>query len=265
MICRIINCLFFIYIFSFSNLVYSQEAEIIFKKEYSKISFIIQPSKLNGFYVSSNNSPTINFNNTYSSQFGFAYNFGQSKNFNFKTGIIAKVFRPSFDIIISKEDLDVGFDYSNQLTQFDLANQYVLSEIIGSEYFYSVSNKLNCVIGIGISLDIRTGGGQDLLFIGVNDFNTDDYKRILIIDSNEQQITGSIDVSFGLNYKSKFGLIQFTVFNNSQLLSYPKTGVYQFVNLSNSQTKTGVYNVKGNYFGFSLSISPKKGWLKGKS
>lgn len=264
MICRIINYLFFACIFSFSNLIYSQEAEKLFKNDYSKISLIIQPAKLKGFYVSPNTSPTISFNNTFSFQFGFAYNFAQYKNFNFKTGIIAKVFRPSFDIIISNEDLNAGYDYSNELTQFDLANQYVFSEILGAEYFYPLSDKLNAVLGLGISLDIRTGGGNDLLFVGVNDYNTNEYKRILIIDSNEQQITSSADVSLGLNYKAEFGLIQLTVFNNSQLLSYPKTGVYQFVNLNNNQTKTGVYNVKGNYFGFSLTFSPKKSWYKKK-
>jgi len=247
---------------AFSNLIYSQEAERLFKEDYSKIGVVLQPAMLKGAYVSQNTSPTIDFVNTFSPQFGFVYNFAQYKNFNFKTGIIAKGFRPSFDIIISNEDINAGYDYSAELTQFDLSNQYVLSESIKAEYFYSLSNKLNIVLGAGVSLDIRTGGGNDMLFVGVNDFNTNEYKRILIIDSNEQQITGSTDISLGLNYKAKFGLIQFEVFNNSQLLSYPKTGIYQFVNLKNNQTKTGVYNVKGNYSGFSLTFSPKKRWIK---
>lgn len=260
---RIINYLFFVCIF-FSNLIYSQEAEKLFKNEYSKISILIQPAKLKGFNVASNTAPIIDFNNTSSIQFGFSYNFAQSKNFNFKTGIVAKGFRPSFDIIISKEDLNFGFDYSNELTQFDLSNQYIISEIFATEYFYPLSKKLNVVIGLGISLDLRTGGGNDLLSVAVYDYNTNEYKDILLIDSIEQQITGSADVSLGLNYKAKFGLIQFTVFNNSQLLSNPKTGVYQFSKLSNNKTSIGVYNVTGNYFGFSLSVSPKKGWLKAK-
>lgn len=264
MICRIINFLVFVGIIIFSNLIYSQEAERLFKEDYSKIGFILQPAILKGSYVSDNTSPTINFVNTFSPQFGFVYNFAQYKNFNFRTGIVAKVFRPSFDIIISNEDLNAGYDYSNELTQFDLSNQYVLSESIKAEYFYPLSKKINVVLGVGVSLDIRTGGGNDVLFIGVHDFNANEYKRILIIESNEQQITGSNDISLGFNYKAKFGLIQFEIFNNSQLLSYPKTGVYQFVNLKNNQTKTGVYNVKGNYSGFSLTFSPKKQWLKKK-
>jgi hypothetical protein len=261
MICRIINFVLFVCIIIFSNFIHAQEAEKLFKEDYSKIGFVIQHATLKGSYVSDNSSPTINFVNTFSPQFGFVYNFAQYKNFNFKTGIVAKLFRPSFDIIISNEDLNAGYDYSTELTQFDLSNQYVLSQLIKAEYFYPLSKRLNLVFGVGLSLDIRTGGGNDMLFVGVNDFNTNEYKRILIIDSNEQQITGSNDISLGLNYKAKFGLIQFEFFNNSQLLSYPKTGVYQFVNIKNNQTKTGVYNVKGNYSGFSLIFSPKKGLL----
>jgi hypothetical protein len=265
MICRIIKFILLFCVTILSNIVYSQEAEKLFNKDYSKIGLVFQPASLNGFYVSDKASPSINFVNSFSPQFGFVYNFAQQKNFNFKTGIIAKLFRPSFDIIISNEDLNAGFDYSNELSQFELSNQYVFSESIEVEYFYPLSKKLNLVLGIGVSLDIRTGGGNDVLFVGVNDFNTNEYKRILIIDSNEQQITGSNDISLGFNYKAKFGLIQLDFFNNSQLLSYPKTGIYQFVNLKNNQTKTGVYNVKGNYSGFSLTFSPKKGLLIKKS
>lgn len=262
MICRFLISSLFFFILSFSNLIYSQEAERLFKTDYSKISLIIQPAKLNGFYVSSNSSPTISFNDTFSLQFGLIYNFGQYKNFNFKTGIVAKPFRPFFDIIISNEELNAGYDYSSELTQFDLSNQYVFSEILGAEYFYPLSNKLNVVVGLGVSLDIRTSGGNQLLSVSVYDYNTSEDKTILIIDSNEQQVTGSADLSLGLNYKTKFGLFQFTVFNNSQLLSYAKSGVYQFENLNNNETKTGVYNVKGNYFGLNLAFSPKKKWSK---
>lgn len=258
--CQTISYIIFSYVYIFSSIAYSQEAEKLFKEKYSKISLIVQPAMLKGFYVSPNTSPTISFNNTFSPQFGFAYNFAQYRNFNFRASIVAKEFRPSFDIIISNQDLNAGYDYSGELTQFDLSDQFVLSEGLKVEYYYPISNKFNVLLGLGASLDIRTGGGKDLLSIDVYDFNTNQYKTILTIDSNEQQVTGSLDISLGFNYKTKYGLIQFEVFNNSQLLSYPKIGVYKF-NTSNSNSNMGVYTAKGNYSGVSLTLTPKKGWL----
>ena len=79
---------------------YSQEAEKIFHDDYSKLSFVFQPSilkKSDSFNRDGSIYPSMNFTNDFSYQFGIYYNFAQYGNFNFKTGIIAKEFIPKFE------------------------------------------------------------------------------------------------------------------------------------------------------------------------
>lgn len=264
MICtRIISVL--IFILCIPTKIYSQTAEKLFGENLSKISLVLQPSLLKGYEVGAGyegNSPSISFNKDFSAQFGFLYNFYQKNNFNFKAGVIVKTFNPTFNIKISNEDLNAGYDYSEYLSGFEIANQFIFSQTVKTEYFIPINNNLNFAVGLGMSLDIRTGGGgDDELSAVVFDYSKQKERIFFNVNSTEQQVTGSLDVSLGVNYKTNFGLFQIEFFNNSQLLSYPKTGVYEFY-LDNNQTKTGVYTIKGNYNGLALIFTPRKGWLK---
>ena len=250
----------------FFTSVFSQEAEKIYHEKYSKLSLVIQPSKLYGYTVFDTNSPSVEFNETFSAQFGIVYNFAQYKNFNFKTGVIAKMFYPTYDLIVSNDDIDAGYDYTNILTDVNATQQFVISEILKVEYIKPISNKINFVTNIGISLDLRTGGIlEKSIKINVNDYNTGNLKTIFIGENKNPQLTGSLDLSIGANFKSKLGLFQLEVFRNSQLLNYAETGTFKFVNLKNTPDKTFDYIVKGNYKGLSLTFSPKKKWLIRKS
>lgn len=268
MICtRIITVL--IFILSINTKIYSQTAEKLFEEKLSKFSWVLQPSLLKGYDVgssydvSSNGSPSISFNTTFSPQFGFFYNFYQKNNFNFKVGVIVKTFNPTFDIKISSEDLNAGYDYSENLSRFEMANQFIFSQTVKTEYFIPINNNLNFAVGLGMSLDIRTSGGDDELSALVFDYNKQKERTFFMVNSTEQQVTGSLDVSLGVNYKTNIGLFQIEFFNNSQLLSYPKIGVYEFY-LDNNQIKTGVYTIKGNYNGFALIFTPQKRLAKKK-
>lgn len=106
------------FIILISNYCLAQEPLKLFNSEFSKIGFIFQPSRISGFEVSKNSSPTIHFNKTFSAQIGIAYNFAQYKNFNFRAAILAKIFNPSFDIKLSNDDLNAGYNYQDQLTDF---------------------------------------------------------------------------------------------------------------------------------------------------
>lgn len=266
MICtRIITVL--IFILCTHTKIYSQTAEKLFGENLSKFSLVLQPSLLKGYDIGTSydvSSPNISFNTTFSPQFGFFYNFYQKNNFNFKAGLIVKTFDPTFNINISNEDLNAGYDYSEKLSSFEIANQFVFSQIVKTEYFIPINNNLNLAVGLGMSLDIRTSRGDDELYVLVFDYNEQKERTFFMVNSTERQVTGSLDVSLGVNYKTNIGLFQIEFFNNSQLLSYPKTGVYQFY-LDNNQTKTGVYTIKGNYNGLALIFTPRKGWLKGNS
>ena len=66
------------------------------------------------------------------------------------------------------------------------------------------------------------------------------------------------------NYKTKFALIQLEAFYIRNLIQYPATGRYFIYDLENSADVEGDFSIDGNFYGLSLNISPKKGWLKKK-
>jgi len=243
--------------------LYAQEAENLFHEKYSKLSLILQPSILHD-YQYTRTDPGITFNNTNSLQFGFAYNFAQAGNFNFRAGIIAKVFRPTFDINFTDAQAGTSAGNASYLTDFEMSNQFVISETFKTEYHYPITEKINIVAGIGVSLDLRTGGGNESLSVDVINMETEEANTIFTAISTEEQITASIDFSIGANYKTNFGLFQLEIFNNSQLLNSPKDGTFQIYPV-NGEMKQGSYTVNGNYYGLSLTFSPKKGWLKKKT
>jgi hypothetical protein len=51
--------------------------------------------------------------------------------------------------------------------------------------------------------------------------------------------------------------------NNSIAPDYV-SGQYEIYNLNNSADKVGDFIIRNNFYGLSLSVSPKKGWLKKK-
>lgn len=243
---------------------YSQEAEKIYHEDYSKLSFVFQPSRITGFYSANTNGssyPSIIFDDSGSLQFGFYFNFAQKNNFNFKTGLIAKEFNPLYTLNVNDEDIGYGIGYS--LTGINPTNAFIFSIPIKAEYFYKINNKLNFVIGGGLNLNLYTGGGETTTHIFVESFT--ESRRISTAVTNQEQITFSGEISFGVNYKTKFALIQLEAFYNRNLIQYPATGRYFIYDLENSADVEGDFTIDGNFYGLSLNISPKKGWLKKKS
>ena len=252
-----------IFLLSFLN-SYSQEAEKIFHDDYSKLSFVFQPSTITGFYSSNRNGssyPSIKFDDSGSYQFGVYYNFAQKNNFNFKTGLIAKEFNPLFTLNVN--DLDIGYGNGYSLTEINPCKAFILSVPIKTEYFYKINDKLNFVIGGGLNLNLYTGGGVTTTEVTVES-NTEG-RKIFTAVTNQEQITFSSELSFGVNYKTKFALLQLEAFYNRNLIQYPATGRYFIYDLRNSADVQGDFSIDGNFYGLSLAVSPKKGWLKKKS
>ena len=246
---------------------FSQEAEKIYHEEYSKLSFVFQPSilkKSDAWNSDGSTYPSMKFTNDFSYQFGFYYNFAQSGNFNFKTGLIAKEFIPKFNLNIS--DSDIGNGQENLLTQFDPYNQFIISIPIKSEYFLKLNKKVNLTFGAGFNLNLITGTNEEVLTsISVGDSNGN-YKEIYTAKSNGQNsINFSYELSFGANYKTKPALIDLSFFINNSFGPDYVTGQYQIFNLNQSQDKMGFFIIRNNFYGLSLNVSPKKNWLKKKS
>lgn len=254
------NCFWIVCFVFLANLGYAQEAENLFHKQYSKLSFVFQPSilkKSDAWNRDGSTYPSMEFTNDFSYQFGFYYNFAQSGNFNFKTGVIAKEFIPKFDLNIDNADLGNG-DYL--LTQYDPYNQFIISIPIKTDYYLKLNQKFNLTFGAGLNLNLITGMNEEII-TSISVEGTD----IFYSKSDSQNnINFSYELSTGIQYKSKWALLDLSFFINNSLLPDYTSGQYSIVNLNNSPAKTGNFVIQSNFYGLSLNVSPKKGWLKKK-
>jgi len=242
---------------------YSQEAEKLYHKEYSKLGFVLQPSKITGYdYGYGNSYPSVSINDTYSWQFGVYFNFAQSGSFNFKTGIITKEFRPLFDLNISDEDLGTN---NVNLTDFDFVNGFSIVVPIKTEYIFRVNDRLNIVVGAGFNFNVLLLGDREKN-IGASFINEQGLdKNVLNGTLEQEQIGVSSEISLGINYKTNFALVQLEAFYSRNMTNSPVEGRYKIQNLVNTPDKEGSFTVKGDFYGLSLSVFPKKGWLKKKN
>jgi hypothetical protein len=251
----------------FFNFIYSQEAENIYHKEYSKLSIVFQPSilkKSEAWNRDGSTYPSMEFTNDFSYQFGVYYNFAQSGSFNFKTGIIAKEFIPKFDLNIS--DSDIGNGEENLLTQFDPYNQFIISIPFKTDYYLKLTKKINLTIGAGLNLNLITGTNEETITrIYITDNLGNDNEIFNSYSSNNNSINFSTEISLGLNYKAKFALIDISFYTSSIVAPDYITGDYEIYNLNQSPDKTGDFIINNIFYGLSINVSPKKGWLKKKS
>lgn len=268
MICQLIKTTkitLVLFIYFFYNFSKAQEAEKIFKKEYSKLSFIFQPSileKSRAGNIDGTLYPSMEFIDDFSYQFGVYYNFAQSGNFNFKTGLIAKEFIPKFNLNIS--DADIGNGLKNSLTEYDPFNQFMISVPIKADYFFKITDKINLVFGAGLNFSLTTGMNETIT-TGVSIIENGNSRQVFFAQSDHQNNYNlSTEFSFGMNYKTKFALIDVSAFVSRTISNNYLRGQYEIFNLVQSPDKVGGFEIFSNFYGLSLNISPKKGWLKSK-
>ena len=244
---------------------FSQVAEKLYEKDFSKLSLVYNFGYMTG-YLSQNNDgssyPNLSFKDSYSNQFGFYYNFLQKNNFNFKTGIIAKEAYPLFDLNISNQDLGINSDGNYDLSDINPGNYFIFSVPIKAEYFLNFNKDINVVFGGGVNLNISTGGDEIETQVFVD--NENESRDVFLSTTKQNQITFSTELSIGLNYNFKYALLQMDFFYSLNILPYSAEGVYEIRNLDNSSSKQGIYNINGDFYGVGLSITPKKGWLRSK-
>lgn len=250
-----------------SSFIFAQEAEKLYREQYSKLAIVLQPSWLtpDNLYGNDNRKsyPSVDFKNAFSYQFGVSWNFAQSGNFNFKTGVIAKEFSPVFDLNVNNSDVGTGLK-NYGLTEFNPYNQFAISLPFRTEYFLKLNDKINIVGGLGISYNAITGADTNIgVTISVTEGNnvvdifraqTNDYGKNII----------STEAAIGVTFKSKYALFQLDYLVSNALIGDQLRGKYVFSNLNNTPTTQGEFSASLNYQSFSLTISPKKGWLKKK-
>ncbi|WMI68160.1 hypothetical protein [Mangrovimonas sp. YM274] len=248
---------------------YSQEAELLYQRDFSKVSIVFQPAFQTG-NLSQNYDhstyPSLGFKDSFSFQFGFYFNFAQAGNFNFKTGVIAKPFKSYFDINIKNEDLGVSeqMDYSSVLKGLDPLNTYMFSIPFKPEYFLRVNEKLNAVFGLGVNLNLTLGEDDIYMSFNLPSEGGTESNRIFNSVIETTSITLSGELSIGINYDFDFALVQVALFYNDNLFRTAE-GWYVIENLQGIENKEGFFDVQGDYYGVSFLLTPKKSWFKRKN
>jgi hypothetical protein len=245
----------------------AQEAENLFHKQYSKLSFVLQPSYLapnSAGNTDGSTYPSMFFRRDFSYQFGIHYNFAQSGAFNFKTGLVAREFFAKFDLNISNEDIGYGEDFL--LNDIDTYNQFVLSVPLKTEYYLKITDKINFRAGLGFNFDYITGLSEPTYTkVGViNNSETDSKDVFFAYSEGSNNFNVTADYSLGFQYKTKFALFDLSYYTTRLLANDYVEGEYRFTNLVESPDKTGKFVIRNRFYGLSLVISPKKGWLKKK-
>ena len=136
---------------------------------------------------------------------------------------------------------------------------------IETEYFLKVNKKINVVFGAALNLNLITGTNEDIITrVSVRDFSNNSKNIFTAFSNNHESINFSSEISIGIAYKAKFALIDLSFFRNNSITPDYTTGQYEFENINNVSNKTGSFLIQSNFYGLSLSVSPKKGWLKKK-
>jgi hypothetical protein len=254
----------------FFNKVNAQEAEKLFHEKYSKISLVIQPSRLEAgqaYNYDKSTYPSLVLNNSRSLQAGFYYNFAQSGRFNFKTGLIFKELSPNFDLNVTNED--VGYEREEFLQNFIIGEAFIFTIPLKTECFIPISHKVNIIAGLGIGFGVTTDSNiptrTSVSVVKKIDENNYEGKTIFVSNTNGAKKGFESEISLGLNYKTKFALLQLELFYSQNFWQPIVTGEYSISNLEISDDKTGQLTVYNNFYGLSLSITPKKKWLVRKS
>ena len=249
----------------FTSISWSQEAEKLFKEQYSKLTFVLQPSYLvagDARNLDGSVYPSMKMTKDFSHQFGFYYNAFQFKNFNIKTGLIAKEYIPKYDLNVTDQDINLGIE--GLLTDIETFNQFILSVPVNFDFFIPITTKWNAVVGGGCSFNFFTGYFDEELYKVIISNETES-KDIYSAKINvNQKLTFSTQISAGFNYKAKFALIQLEAVWNKNSFSIPQDGKYTIYNLAFSPDKKGTIALRDNFYGLSLQVTPKKGWLKRK-
>jgi hypothetical protein len=254
----------------FFNEINAQEAEKLFHEKYSKISLVLQPSRLEAGHANNyDNStyPSLVLNNSRSLQAGFYYDFAQSGRFNFKTGLIFKELSQNFDLNISNDDIGNEVDY--YLTDMIIGEAFIFTIPLKTECFIPITPKINVVAGLGIGFGVTTDSNiPTRTGVSVGKLaNNGDYesKKVFSATTTGGQKGFESEVSFGFNYKTRFALYQLEIYYSQSFWNPIIEGDYTITNLAISDDKIGRLTVYNNFYGLSLSVTPKKKWLVRKS
>jgi hypothetical protein len=111
---------------------------------------------------------------------------------------------------------------------------------------------------VGLILNLITGTNEELIS-GVEVSEKPIFKSYY---SGQNSINFSYELSLGAHYKTSLALFDMSFFVNNSIAPDYVTGEYGIFNLENSPYTAGNFNIRNNFYGISLNVSPVKGWLR---
>lgn len=244
----------------FIQTVHAQEAEKLYRQKYSRLSFVFQPSMLHpskAVNTDGSSYPSMDFKRDFSYQFGVNYHVFQYMNWDFNTGLLLKEFTPKFDLNIKDADIGSGMT-QHWLTDFDSYRTVILSVPLHANYIEALNPEFNLVFGAGFDVNYIFGDNSDLR----TSVTVDNIPVFFGQTTKQHAINLSYDLSVGAQYKTTFALYELSLFLNNSFFRPYVSGIYSFENLNSTPYKSGEYTIKNNFYGISLVMTPKKGWLE---
>lgn len=208
--------------------------------------------------ISRNDITNITINTSKGAQISVKYHYHKEKEWSFNTGIIFTLLQPS-KLLFTLKNQDV-FKEEQRFFESSLKGKFYIQFPINAEIKKRLWENIYFNFNVGLTV----------FFINVPTNNIN--YTILDTTSNETKEVFSLNYNNGnrAHLTALFSIGTYIMFKNFMVqtnIVFDKTfenfwdGDYQFQNLLQSEPSSGTYNLKGDYFGFLLTVYFKrKGW-----
>lgn len=259
----------FLLISLFSVGLYAQEAESLYKEQYSLISLVIQPSfniRINDNYAYpyKNASYVEGLSNGFSNQLGVLVNAFQAKNWSFRTGLLLKNHNIRTKIQISSANTLNGSSSTYKTSDY-LGCNYLIDIPLKADYLLPISNKNNLTFGSTLNIMYNTTSyDTDHYFYVSPDRDPDQIgESVHIAVDYPNRVIVSIDLSAGIQHKTPKFLLELNAYL-SLIASSEYANVYYEKTDSYSVAEIGSFRNAPLYYGLSFALTPSKNLFKKK-
>jgi len=256
---KVIISLFSIIVSSFSVNAQNEElGDFDYFAKYSDWGFSAARISYVRPFTSRNDIADINITTSKGAQINVKYFYHKESEWSFNTGIILTLLQPS-KLSFTLKNQDV-FEESQRFFQGKIKGKFYIQFPINAEIKKRLWDNVYFNFNAGATLffiDVPTKSVNYTVF----DTSVNENKEVFSLDYNNGN-TAHLTALFSAGV-----YIMFRDFMVQADIVFDKTfenfwdGDYQFKNLLQSQPASGIYSLKGDYFGFSLTVYFKrKGW-----
>lgn len=227
---------------------YSQNAEVLFKENYSKMGLELGNNQL--FTKNTPNPALYEWLPSNSFTFGLTYNFYQKENFNFKASLLYASFNQNTQFVVA------GNEGTQSVNNSSTGPYSLLMLPLDMEYYFKISDKSYFSLNTGVELTFNPYG-SDEGFSGEGSGSNGNYTSIETYEySKAFPLFFGFNLGASYNLATKSMLLKFNAKYHNQFQGYIYEGISTItVNGVSSQAKQ---NLTGDYFGFGVTIIPHK-------